>query len=169
MGHPPGVDLVGIADNQGLLGLAENPGQVETGDASGSDQVPEDVARAHRRQLVGISDKQHLAVLGDRFQQGRGQGDVEHRALVHDEKVGLDGGRLVLFEFAVVPFQQAVDGFRLFPDHVAHALSGPPGGRGHEDRAAHGLREPDQYPGGGGLAAPGTAGQNGEASARRYP
>ncbi len=160
VGQLAAVDLVGVADDAGRLGLAEDFRQPEAGDGAGCDHVPQHVAGADGRQLVRISDEEHLAVRGDGFEQGGGQADVEHGGFVDDEKPDLQGIFLIAAELSALPFQQPVDRLGLSPDHVHHSLRGPAGGGGQDDLAAHGFQQPDEHQGGGRLAGSGATGEN---------
>lgn len=60
------------------------------------------------------------------------------------------------------PFHSSsrMDRLGLPADHVHHPLRGAPGWCGQDDLAAHGLQQPDEHQGGGGLSRTGPAGEN---------
>jgi hypothetical protein len=51
------VDAVGVGDDAGLPGLAEDPGQAHPRDGVGGEQVAQDFAGADRRELVDVADQ----------------------------------------------------------------------------------------------------------------
>ena len=154
------VDLVGGTDDQRLAGLAEDLRQPEDRDRPGGDDIPEHIAGADRGQLVGVADQQQLATGRHRLQQRGGEADVEHRALVDDKEIGLQGVVLVALEAAVLPLEQAMDSPRLAADDLAHPLRRPAGGGRQQYRQAHRLEQADDDQRGGGLTAAGTTGQH---------
>ena len=67
MGQLAVVDLVGISDDQRCLRLTENFFQLKTSHRARGDDVPQNIAGADRRQLIRITDEQHLAGVRDRL------------------------------------------------------------------------------------------------------
>ena len=60
------VDAVGVDDDAGLLGLAEDLGQAHPRDGAGGEQVAQDFAGADRGELVDVADQQQMRPGRDR-------------------------------------------------------------------------------------------------------
>ena len=58
------VDAVGVDDDAGLLGLAEDLGQANPRDAVGGEQVAQDFPGADRGELVDVADEQQVRSVG---------------------------------------------------------------------------------------------------------
>ena len=154
-----------VAHDHRLLGLTENVAQGDGRDAPAADQIGKHVARADARQLIGVADEHKAAARAQRREQRAHQREVDHRGLVHDERVRLEGFLFPLGEGdltgLVVPChaEHTVDGLRVAVAELAHALGGTARGRGEQDIQAHALEERDDGAHARRLARAGTAGQ----------
>ena len=94
--------------------LAEHLGQAHRGHPARGDHVGQHRPRPHRRELVDVAHQHQLGPGGQRLDQVGGQPHVEHRGLVDDQHVGLDGALDVAGEAAVgrAPLEQPVQGAR---------------------------------------------------------
>ena len=166
--HQALVDAMGIADDERVGRLAENGFQADDGGHIGGDQVAQHVARADRGQLVDVADEQQVAVGADGLKQIVGQHQVEHRRLVDDDHISVDGVVLVATEaLARLELQQAVDRLRLAPRGLRQSLGGPPRGRGQNVRVPCAFEQVKQRPQGRRLARPRPAGQDGQLVGQR--
>jgi hypothetical protein len=82
---------VGIGDHPALLGLAEHLGQPHPGQALSREEVAQDLAGADAGQLVDVADQQQMGPGWDRLDQLVGQQHIQHRGLVDDHQVGVQG------------------------------------------------------------------------------
>ncbi len=87
----PGVDPVGVGDDAGLLGLAEDAREAHGRDrAAVGQQVPQHLAGADAGQLVDIADEEQVGARRNGLDQLVGQEEVQHGGLVHDDEVGVE-------------------------------------------------------------------------------
>src|SRR5690606_32864509 len=77
-----GVDAVGVDDDAGLLGLAEDLREPYAGDGGGGEQVAQHLAGADGGQLVDVADEQQVGAGRDRLDELVGEQQVEHGRLV---------------------------------------------------------------------------------------
>ncbi len=135
-GRPALVDLVGGGGDHRARRLAEDLGEADDGRDPRLDQVLEGLARADRRQLVGVADEDDVGRLGQAAEQDLDQAQVEHRGLVDDHQV--DRQRVARLEgglAARAPLEQAVD--RLSPSGRSPPRAGGRRGRwGRRGRSA---------------------------------
>ena len=83
------VDAVGVDDDAGLLGLAEDLGEAHPRDRVGGEQVAQDFAGADRGELIDVADEQQMRSFGDGLDELVGQDDVHHRGLVDHDQIGV--------------------------------------------------------------------------------
>ena len=130
----PPDDGVGIGDDQALGRLAEHLVQVDGGHNAAGDQIPQQVSRPHRGQLVRVAHQNDLAGHLHRPQQGVHQEGVHHGHLVHNDSVTGEQVLLVPLkgkqDALGVHLQQPVDGFGLPAGYLGHPLGGAAGGGG---------------------------------------
>ena len=138
-----GISLKVVGDQA----LAEDVLQPGHGDRAGGDQLGERLARADRRELVGVADEHHVHRCADRAQERDQQLEVGHRRLIDDQQVVVE---LVLGRAeAGHPAQRGVHGGGVEAGRLGHPPSGA-AGRGDE-RDAGLLRpgrradEPDRH------------------------
>ena len=149
LGRHPGVDKVRVAHDHRLPGLTENVAQGDGRDAPAANEVGKYVPRADARQLVWVADEHEAAAGAQRRKQRPHEREVDHRGLVHDERVGLERLLFPLGEGdlagLLVPChaEHPVDGLRVARAQLAHALGGTARGRGKEDGKSHALKERD--------------------------
>jgi hypothetical protein len=74
----------------GLLGLPEDPGQPNPRDRVGGQLVAQHLPRADRRQLVDITDQQHMRTRRNGLDQLVGQTQIKHGRLIDHNQVGVD-------------------------------------------------------------------------------
>ena len=72
------VDAVGVDDDAGPPGLAEDLGQSHPRDGAGGEQVAQHLAGAHRGELVDVADQQQVRPGRDGLDQLVGQDNVHH-------------------------------------------------------------------------------------------
>jgi hypothetical protein len=94
------IDAVRVDDDAGLLGLAEDLGETHPGDGVGGEEVAQDFAGAHGRELVDVADEQQVRSFGDGLDELVGQDDVHHRGLIDHDQVGVEGVVAVVFGVA---------------------------------------------------------------------
>ena len=105
------VDAVGVDDDAGLAGLAEDMGQADPRDAVGGEQVAQDFAGADRGELIDVADEQQMRSVGDRLDQLVGQDHVHHRALIDHDQISIQGMVAVVFRLAAgLQLKQPVNG-----------------------------------------------------------
>ena len=154
-----------VAHDHRLLGLTENVAQGDGRDAPAADQIGKYVARADARQLVGVADEHKAAARAQRREQRAHQREVDHRGLVHNERIGLErflfafGERHLAGLVVEGHAEHAVDGLRVAAAELAHALGGAARGRGEQNIQAHALEERDDGAHARRLTRAGAAGQ----------
>ena len=154
-----------VAHDHRLLGLTENVAQGDGRDAPAADQIGKHVARADARQLIGVADEHKAAARAQRREQRAHQREVDHRGLVHNERIGLErflfafGERHLAGLVVEGHAEHAVDGLRVAVAELAHALGGAARGRGEQDIQAHALEERDDGAHARRLARAGAAGE----------
>jgi hypothetical protein len=157
------VDAVGVDDDPGAERLAEDLGQAHGRHRGGADQVGEHRAGADRGQLVDVPDDQESGSVRDRAQELVHQHRVHHRRLVDDQELGLQRvlGIALEAEGLGVELKQAMHRLGLDAGGLGQALGGAAGGRGQQDLDPLGCQDAQQAVDQGGLADPGTAGDDG--------
>ncbi len=128
----------------------------------------QDVAGADRRQLVGVADHNEPAVERQGVHECCEQHHVHHGQLVHDDGVRLNGvagvaGKAHLLVTGALRLQKTVDGLRLFPGDLGHALGGAARGGRQDDMEAVRLQKAQDGVDRGGLAGAWAAGQDEDA------
>ena len=160
------IHRVGVADDGGLLRLAEHLPQKHRLHPPAADQVGEHVPRPHGGQLVRVPH-QHQPGSGPQGPQQSGEeGQIHHAHLVHNHRVCLQGLLLRPLEghlpggLAPGHPQQPVDGLGLHAGELTHTLGGPAGGGGQHDVQPHLPEQGHDAPHGGGLPGAGAAGED---------
>ena len=154
-----------VAHDHRLLGLTENVAQGDSRDAPAADEVGKYVPRADARKLVGVADEHKAAARTQRREQRAHQREVDHRGLVHNERIGLErfffafGERHLASLVVEGHAEHAVDGLRVAVAELAHALGGAARGGGEQNVQSHALEERDDGAHARCLARAGTAGQ----------
>ena len=162
------VDAVGVDDDAGLLGLAEDLGQSHPRDGAGGEQVPQDFAGADRGELVDVADHQQMRPGRDGLDQLVGQDYVHHRGLVHHDQIGVQRIVAVVFGVAAgLQLQQPVHGGGLVAGQLRQPLGGPAGGRDQHHGGLLGRGELDDGTDGEALAAARPAGEHRDLAAER--
>ena len=165
VGQLTGIHHVGVADDGALGGLAEDLGEADHGHRPAANQVGEQVARPHRRQLVRVPHQYQAAVPPQGGEEGGHQGHVHHGDLVHNDRVHLQGVVLVVGESQLpragveAGLQQPVDGGGVGGAQLPQALGRPAGGGGQGGVQPHGLKQGQHPPQAGGLAGARPAGE----------
>ena len=155
------VDLMGVDDDHALAGLTEDFRQPDYRHHIRINHIPEHIARAHGRQLIGVAHQHQPRARPQRPQQRAHQKDIHHGHLVHDNHLCVQ--RIVLVPGKALPlaavFQQAMNRPRLAAGRLAHALRGAARRRTefHLSQLAH---QADDAVDGGCLAGAGTAGNH---------
>ena len=123
------VDPVGAGDDPALGRLTEHLRQPHDRHRLAGDQVGQDLARTNRGELVDVAHDQQRRAVGNRLHQRLHQHDVDHRGLVHNEQVAVERIIRVALESSGlrIDLQQPVNGLRLEPGRLGHALGGTPG------------------------------------------
>ena len=85
------VDAVGVDDDAGLPGLAEDLGEAHPWDGVGGEQVAPDFAGADRGELVDVAHEQQMRSVGDRLDQLVGQDHIHHRAFIDHDQISIQG------------------------------------------------------------------------------
>ena len=116
LGRHAGVDEVRVAHDHRLLRLTENVAQGDSRDAPAADQIGKYVPRADARKLVGVADEHKAAARAQRREQRAHQREVDHRGLVHNERIGLER---FLFAFGERHLASLV-----VEGHAEHAVDG---------------------------------------------
>gem|GEM_PF-4259933 len=80
-----------VLDDEALGRLAEDLAEADAGDDLRLQEVLEDLARAHRRQLVRVAHQNQPGGRGDRREEAGEEGQIHHGELVHQDHVGLQG------------------------------------------------------------------------------
>ena len=94
------VDAVGVDDDAGPPGLAEDLGQAHPRDGTGGEQVPQHLAGADRGELVDVADQQQMRPGRDGLDQLVGQDHVQHRGLIDHDQIGVQTIGVVVFGVA---------------------------------------------------------------------
>ena len=127
-----------VAHDAAVFVLAEDLGQPDRRHDLAADQRGEDVARADGWELVRVADHDQPRVGRERPEQGVHQRQIDHGALIEDDRVAVE---LVLFALGkddMVPLlvelraEEAMDRRRLLARQFGHALGGPSRGRAEE-------------------------------------
>ena len=136
IGHLPLVDAVRVGDDPALGGLAEDLGQPHDRHGSRCDDVGQNLPRPDRWQLIDIADQQQRRPLRQGTQDRPHQRHVDHRGLVDDQQIAVQGLVLVAPETAGpgIGFEQAVDRLRLEAGALGQALGGAAGRGAQRDR-----------------------------------
>ena len=158
--HFAPVHPVRIHHDAAFQGLAKDLGQPDHRYMAGVDHIPEDVARAHRRQLVDVADHDEAGGGLHGPKQGVHQDRIHHGGLVQDDQVGFQPVILVAAEFhdARVELEQPVDGLRFGAGHFGQTLRGPAGRCCEQHFSAHAREQIDNALHAGGLAGSGPSG-----------
>ena len=125
---------------------------------------------ADGRQLVDVADEQQVGPGGDGFDEFVGQDQVEHRGLVDDEEVDVEG--MVPVEGGVAAGaqrQEPVDGRGGLPGEFGEPFRGPPGRRDQLHLGVLGPGQGHDRGDGEALAAAGAAGQDRDLRGQREP
>ena len=158
---PALVDAMGVADDMAAVVLAEDLVEARHRGDAAVDDIAQDIARAHRRQLVDIADQQQMRRGLQRLEQAVEEPQVEHGGFVDHQHVNGQGIALVVFEAPVrrVP-EHAVDGAGVDAGGFGQAFSGAPGRRRQLEGMVAFQQGVDQHLDGGRLARARSAGQD---------
>ena len=147
--HGAAAHGVGALHDHASGGLAEDMGQARGRHQLGDDQLGERLARADRRELIGVADQYQVGVGADGTQQRDQQLQVGHRRLVDDQEVG--GERIVLVvggTLARNPAQRGVHRAGVDAARLSHPDRGAAGGRDQHHagalRPSHASDGPDR-------------------------
>ena len=124
IGHRALIDAMGVDDDPARGGLPEHLGQAHHGHSARADDVGQHLPRSDGGQLVDIADDQQRRVVWDRFHERLHQHDVDHRGLVDDEQIAIEGIVGVAFEPAAlwIDLQEPMDRLGLDARRFGHAL-----------------------------------------------
>ena len=162
------VDAVGVDDDAGLAGLAEDLGQADPRDGAGGEQVAQDFAGADRGELVNVADQQQMRSGRDGLDQLVGQDHVHHRGLIDHDQIGVQGVVAVVFGVAAgLQLQQPVHGGGRVAGQLGQPLGGPAGGRDQHHGGLFGRGELDDGADGETLPAARPAGEHRDLAAER--
>ena len=154
------VDAVGVLNDTGILFLPEDFIEPCHGHEFGVDDIAQDVSGADGRELIDIADDYERRRRRNGGEQAGGEFDIEHRALVDDERIGVDGVFRVIRKpvFVGEVFQQAMDGLSLQARRFGQAMGGSSGWSEQADGAT--LSAPNQAkgPNDGGFTDAGSCG-----------
>ena len=148
---------MGVADDGGLLRLAEDLGQTHHRHDAAADQVVKEPTRPHAGQLIRVAYQHQAALVLHGPQQRRHQGDVHHGHLVHDDGLSIQRFLLVLGEgqlslFRVVACaQQTMDGGGFGAAQLAEPFGRAAGGGCQGGFQTHGLEQAQNASQGRGL------------------
>ena len=98
LGRLAQIDGVGVADDGGLLRLAEHLGQETVGTTVLRSRSPSTLPAPTEGELIRVAHQHQPAAGTQRFQQRLHQLQVHHAHLVHDDGVGLQRVAAVLFK-----------------------------------------------------------------------
>ena len=159
------VDQVGVADNIGLVRLAENLFQGNQRNPSAANEIAEHIPRPHRGELIRVADHHQPASGPQGREQRLHQRQVHHAHLVHQHGLRLQGVALPFFvghparQVVVAHAQTPVDGLSLPLTQLSHSL-GRPSRRGQEQNVqSHFFKQMHNGPGRRSLARAGSAGE----------
>ena len=154
-----------VADDGRALRLSEHLGQRDHRRAGATEQIGEHAARTDAGQLVGVADQHQPAPGLQRRQERAHQREIHHRRFIHNHRIRLKRLFFILLKCdlarVLVPghAEQTVDGLRVTPAELAHALGGASGGRSQQHVQTHTLIERQNRAHGGGLARARTTGK----------
>ena len=125
-GNLAGVHAVGVRDDPAAGRLPELLREPDHRQGLRCNQVAQHLARSDGRKLIDVPHDQHRRFAGHRADQRVHQRDVDHRRLVDDNQVGVDGTFLVALEppGGWVDFEQPVDGLGRQTGRLAEAARG---------------------------------------------
>ncbi len=126
------VDPVGVDDDQAVPLLAEDLIEADDRHPAALDQVPQEGSRSKGGQLILVADDDEPHGRRDRPDQAVHQRQVDHRELVEDDRVPLEGTAGIAAEAAGfrVVLQRPVDGLGLPAGRLGKPLGRPAGGGG---------------------------------------
>ena len=129
-GHLARVDPVGVDHDAARFGLAKDVVEPNEGHDAGGDEIAEDIAGTHRRQLVGIAHQDQSAPGRDGLEEVGGELDVEHGNFVHHDHVRFEGILAVAGEgpAARVELEEPVDGPGIAAGGLGESLGRAAGG-----------------------------------------
>ena len=139
IGHQALIQAVSVHDDPALRGLPEHLGQPHDRHGPGADDVGQHLPGPDGGQLVDIADDEQRRVVGRRFHQRLHQHDVDHRGLVDDQQIAIEGIVGVALEPAGlgIDLQQPMDRLGLDARRFGHALGGA--ARGGAEQQFHAL------------------------------
>ena len=156
---------MGVADDVGLVRLAENLRQRHQRDPPAANEVAEHIPRPHRGQLVRIPDHHQPAPGPQSRQQRLHQRQVHHAHLVHQHGLRLQGVALPLFvghlarQVVIAHAETPVDGLGLPLAQLPHPLGRPARGGQQQNLQPHFFKQPHNGSRGRSLARAGSAGE----------
>ena len=123
-GHHALIDAMGVDDDSARGGLPEHLGQSHYGHSARADDVGQHLPRSDGWQLVDIADDQQRRVVWRRFHERLHQHDIDHRGLVDDEQIAIEGIVSVAFEPTApgIDLQEPMDRLGLDSRRFGHAL-----------------------------------------------
>ena len=124
IGYRSLIDAMGVDDNPARGGLPEHLGEAHHRYSARADDVGQHLPGSDGRQLIDISNDQQRCVIGNCSHKRLHQQDVDHRRLVDDEQIAIEGIISVAFEPAAfgIHLKQPVDRLGLDPGRFGHAF-----------------------------------------------
>ena len=133
-----------IGNNPALRCLTEDACQAYNRDNSRQNNIPQDISRAHRRQLVHISYQNQAHPVRHRLQQAVHENRIHHGTLVDNQDISVKRMLLIaLIALRRFKLQQTVNRFRLQPCHLTEPFCRSSGRRCQENLGAGCLKRPD--------------------------
>src|SRR5689334_12353943 len=104
---------MGAGNDSAAACLTENFSQARDGHDAALNQIAQDRARAHRRELIDVADKEQTGIWRMSPQQGIHERDIKHRNFIDHNEVTLERASRVTSEGACrLNFQESMDGKR---------------------------------------------------------
>src|SRR5690606_10489519 len=138
IGKLTAIDSVGVDDDLTLGGLPEDLGELDDGRQAAADEVVEHRPGADGWQLIDVANHDEVGFPGQGSGKGSKERDVDHRGLVDDDDVGVDGIAEAALEAAALwlKLEQAMQGLDALPGALRQSLGGAASRCGQSNAAA---------------------------------